>query len=90
MGRKKLYSNRVTVPLSDEMLESMDAVLMPKEQRLDMVRSAIEREVARRKLSPSEDEGLTFKRIDNDLSAVETSIKQLRETLDSEQKLANR
>ncbi len=52
MGRKKLWAERLTLPLSTEMLEAIDAALEKGEIRLDFIRSAIERELKRRKRGP--------------------------------------
>lgn len=49
MGRKKLYSERLTLPLTTETVAEMDAALADGETRLDMIREAIERELRRRK-----------------------------------------
>jgi metal-responsive CopG/Arc/MetJ family transcriptional regulator len=48
VGRKKEFENRITLPLSAEMLAGVDAVLADDEPRLDMIREAIEREIKRR------------------------------------------
>ena len=48
MGRKKLWPERLTLPISTEMLERIDADLAAGETRLDLIRSAIERELKRR------------------------------------------
>lgn len=47
-GRKKLFGIRITLPLSDDMAERIDAALAPGEVRLDLIRDAIERELKRR------------------------------------------
>lgn len=49
MGRKKLWTERLTLPLTEEMVAEMDAVLGETETRLDMIREAIERELRRRR-----------------------------------------
>lgn len=49
MGRKKLWPERLTLPLSTEMLEQIDGALEKDEVRLDFIRSAIERELKRRR-----------------------------------------
>lgn len=48
VGRKKEFPNRITLPLSDEMLAGIDASLSEGEARLDLIREAIERELKRR------------------------------------------
>lgn len=48
MGRKKLWDERITLPISTEMLEGLDAALHKGETRLDLIRSAIEKELKRR------------------------------------------
>lgn len=49
MGRKKLWSDRLTLPVNAETVEAMDAALEDGETRLDLIREAIERELKRRK-----------------------------------------
>lgn len=51
MGRKKLWTERLTLPLNKETVERMDAALADGEARLDLVREAIERELRRREKS---------------------------------------
>lgn len=48
VGRKKEFPNRITLPLSDEMLAGIDASLEDDEVRLDLIRAAIEKELKRR------------------------------------------
>jgi metal-responsive CopG/Arc/MetJ family transcriptional regulator len=48
MGRKKLWTERLTLPLTAEMVARMDAALAEGEARLDLIRAAIERELKRR------------------------------------------
>lgn len=48
MGRKKEFPNRLTLPLSDEMLAEIDAARGEDEDRLTLIRTAIERELKRR------------------------------------------
>ncbi len=48
VGRKKEFPNRITLPLSDEMLAGIDAAREPEEDRLTLIRAAIERELKRR------------------------------------------
>ena len=48
MGRKKLWDERILLPLTSEMLERLDASLADGETRLDLIREAIERELKRR------------------------------------------
>lgn len=49
MGRKKLWPERLTLPLATETVTEMDSVLFDGETRLDLIRDAIERELKRRK-----------------------------------------
>jgi hypothetical protein len=51
VGRKKLWTERLTLPLSGEMLAQIDAALGDDEVRLDFIRFALERELKRRKLN---------------------------------------
>lgn len=48
MGRKKLWNERILLPLTAETLERIDAALEDGEARVDMIRSAIDRELKRR------------------------------------------
>jgi len=48
MGRKKLWTERLTLPISTEMLDRIDANLAGSEARLDLIREAIDRELKRR------------------------------------------
>lgn len=48
MGRKKLWAERLTLPISTEMLERIDRLLAGDEARLDLIREAIDRELKRR------------------------------------------
>lgn len=48
VGRKKLFEERITLPLPASMLAAVDASLREAEPRLDMIREAIEREIKRR------------------------------------------
>ena len=48
VGRKKLWPVRLTLPMTDEMLERLDAARGADEARLDVIREAIERELKRR------------------------------------------
>lgn len=48
MGRKKLWTERITLPVTTETVAQMDAVLADGETRLDLIREAIERELKRR------------------------------------------
>lgn len=49
MGRKKLWPERLTLPLTSETVAEMDAALQDGESRLDLIREAIDRELKRRK-----------------------------------------
>lgn len=48
MGRKKLWDERILLPLKADTLEQIDAALGDGEARLDLIREAIERELRRR------------------------------------------
>lgn len=48
MGRKKLWPERLTLPLTTKTIERMDSNLEEGETRLDLIRAAIERELKRR------------------------------------------
>lgn len=48
VGRKKEFEKRITLPLPAGMLERVDAILADNETRLDLIRSAIDRETGRR------------------------------------------
>lgn len=56
VGRKKLYPERITLPLTAEMLERVDALLEPEEERVVMIREAIDRELKRRERKRREGE----------------------------------
>lgn len=47
-GRRKLFGERITLPLADDMLQAVDASLGKGEARLSFVREAIQRELSRR------------------------------------------
>jgi hypothetical protein len=48
MGRTMLYPVRITLPLAEGVTERLDALVVPPETRLDIIREAIEREIKRR------------------------------------------
>lgn len=48
MGRKKEWNIRLTLPLTDETVDRMDAVLQEGEARVDLIREGIEKELKRR------------------------------------------
>ncbi len=48
MGRKKLWDERILLPLASETLKRIDAALQKDEARLDLIRQAIEKELKRR------------------------------------------
>lgn len=48
MGRKKLWSENVNLTLPEGAKAKMDAALRPGEDRLDLIREAIDRELKRR------------------------------------------
>jgi hypothetical protein len=51
MGRKKLWAENINLTLPEGAKARMDAALEPGEDRLDLIRAAIERELERRKRS---------------------------------------
>jgi hypothetical protein len=53
VGRKKEFPNRITLPLSDEMLAAIDAARTDDEDRLSVIRAAIERELEIRSTRPN-------------------------------------
>ena len=48
MGRQKRWSVRILLPLPEGTTEKIDALLEPGEVRLDLIRTAIDRELKRR------------------------------------------
>lgn len=48
MGRKKLWDQRILLPLASETVDRIDGALDDAETRLDLIRQAIERELKRR------------------------------------------
>lgn len=50
MGRKKLWTNRLTLPLDAKTISKMDSSLATDEARVDLIRVAIDRELRRRKM----------------------------------------
>lgn len=48
MGRKKVWDERILLPLKAETLERLDSLLHEGEIRLDLIREAIDRELKRR------------------------------------------
>lgn len=48
MGRKKLWTYRITLPLAAETIARIDDLLADGEARLDLIREAIDRELKRR------------------------------------------
>lgn len=48
MGRKKLWDERLLLPLTKETVDRLDAARQDGEDRLDVIRQAIERELKRR------------------------------------------
>lgn len=48
VGRKKEFEKRITLPLSEAMLERVDRLLGDGEKRLDLIRIAIDHELQRR------------------------------------------
>jgi hypothetical protein len=49
MGRKKLYGERIELPVAEGTKGAIDTVLDEGETRLDFIRAAIERELKRRR-----------------------------------------
>jgi metal-responsive CopG/Arc/MetJ family transcriptional regulator len=91
MGRRKIFSNRLTVPISDELLERVDAVLLSDENRLDMIRDAVTREVIRREgttmvtVSPAQIEEV-ISLFDEGYQSIETSVDELKSKIASMRK----
>jgi metal-responsive CopG/Arc/MetJ family transcriptional regulator len=54
VGRKKLWTERLTLPLTKETVERMDSALAEGEVRLDLIREAIEQELERRERKSSD------------------------------------
>lgn len=52
MGRTKLWSERLHLTLPEGAKERIDSVLEEGEDRLDLIRSAIDREIKRRQKLP--------------------------------------
>jgi hypothetical protein len=48
MGRKRLWDTQLRLPINEETVSRIDAVLADDEARLSFIREAIERELARR------------------------------------------
>lgn len=48
MGRKKLWDERILVPLAKETVDRLDTAREDGEDRLDVIRQAIDRELKRR------------------------------------------
>lgn len=48
MSRPKLYPERITLPLTTEMLKAADKALQDSEDRVSFIRTAITRELKRR------------------------------------------
>ena len=56
VGRTKEWEKRLTLPLTSEMVERLDAAREPGEDRLSVIRKGIERELkARSRQKPSKD-----------------------------------
>jgi len=49
MGRKREFEERITLPLSAEMLERLDSAVLEGETRLTVIREAIDSELRRRR-----------------------------------------
>lgn len=62
MGRKKQFERHVNLSLSAEMLARVDASLADGEVRLDLIRTAIERELNRRNSPSNSSEVSTYPR----------------------------
>lgn len=48
MGRKKVWDERILLPLKSETVAQIDGALKDGEIRLDLIREAIDRELKRR------------------------------------------
>ena len=48
VGRKKEWDERITLPITSEVLARLDAAKRDDETRLDVIRQAIDRELKRR------------------------------------------
>lgn len=48
MARAKLYPERITLPLTTEMLKRADAAIEAGEDRVSLIRKALDRELTRR------------------------------------------
>lgn len=83
MGRKKEFLHRVTVPMTDELLQAVDGVLSTDEKRLDMIRDAIQREIDRRRLNLDDVSSVTLHQLDDRMNAVEEAIGHMRSTLNT-------
>jgi hypothetical protein len=53
VGRKMEYPDRITLPLAHGVLARIDAALDEDEPRLDLIRTAIDRELKRRGVKAS-------------------------------------
>lgn len=53
VGRKMEFPDRITLPLAAGVVERIDAALEDGEPRLDLIRSAIDRELKRRGVKAS-------------------------------------
>lgn len=80
VGRKKLFNNRLTVPISDELLNRVDAVLISDENRLDLIRDALTREVMRRENNTST--ALSPTKIDEIENTIDNRIEELLKTME--------
>lgn len=49
MPPRKIWDERITLPLTRDMVKEIDAALEDHEYRLDLIREAIKRELQRRK-----------------------------------------
>ncbi|MCR8493663.1 hypothetical protein [Brucella anthropi] len=83
MGRKKEFLHRVTVPITDELLQAIDSVLTADEIRLDVIRVAIQREIDRRRLNLDDMSSVTLHQLDDRMNAVEDAIGNMRSTLNT-------
>lgn len=54
MGRIKEFPHRITLPLTETMMAELDASLREGESRVELVRTAIDREIRRRSPSVAE------------------------------------
>lgn len=57
VGRDKQWEKRLTLPLTSEMVDRLDAVKRPGEDRLSVIRKGIERELKARERKAHKESG---------------------------------